>query len=72
MMERHLSLSRSEIDSVDTALAWVVQQLDRHFKGHTMVKISVEQTMVLDAADPDSQWRYQWSAGISGMTEQPV
>lgn len=67
-IERNVMVSHSEIDSLDTALTWVVQQVDREFSCATMVKISIEQFTRMD--EGESEWRPVWTAAVSGLTEE--
>ena len=59
-------VSRSDIDNFDEALAWAVQQVDRQFDGANMLKVTVEQYMRTSADPADSEWRYTWTAAVSG------
>lgn len=66
-VERHLSVSRSEIDSLNAALAWAVQQFDKDFAEANMVHLNVEQMMRSDAGE---DWYYVWTASVSGVVSE--
>jgi hypothetical protein len=66
--DRHIQIANSEIDSLDSALAWVVQQVDREFANAEMVKISIEQIARLDALG-ETDWRNVWTAAVSGLVK---
>jgi len=64
--ERFMRLSRGGIESLDTALAWAVQVLDRDFKGASMISLSVEQVMSAPAFEPGATWTMEWTAVVTG------
>lgn len=67
-VERNLRLAASDLGSLDSAFAWVVQQYDREFAGASMVNISIEQIM---RSGDGSAWEYVWTASIGGLLEEP-
>jgi hypothetical protein len=66
--ERNVSISRSSIPDFHSALAWAVQTYDTEFAGSSSVKLTIEETSVLD--NDTNEWRPQWTAAVFGMTEE--
>lgn len=70
--ERFMKLSRGGIESLDTALTWAVQVLDRDFKGASFISLSVEQMMSMPAREPDATWSMEWTAVVTGTLPAAV
>jgi hypothetical protein len=69
-IERNVMISHSEIESLDSALAWVVQQVDGEFKGASMLNISIEQLLRSEVGD--QEWHPVWTAAVRGLvSEEP-
>lgn len=66
--EESLRIVRGGIDDLNTALAWAVNILDTRFTGANMVRLELEQYMVLSDAETDAQ--YQWTATVSGLVRE--
>lgn len=68
IVERHVLVTQGELPDLNAALAWAVQRYDRELTGASMVKLVIEQCLVID--DEDEAGRYEWAAAVSGMTEE--
>lgn len=66
--EETLRIVRGGVDSFDEAIAWAIQTLDTRFAGATMVRVELEQYMVL--SDDTTDAHYQWNAVVSGLTHE--
>lgn len=66
--EETLRIVRGGIDDFNEALAWAVNILDTRFKGANMVRVELEQYMVL--SDQDMDGHYQWNAIVSGLVKE--
>lgn len=66
--EESLRIVRGGIDDVNDALAWAVNILDTRFAGANMVRVELEQYMVI--SDEDMDGHYQWTATVSGLVKE--
>ena len=66
--EESLRIARGGIDTFDEAIAWAIQTLDTRFSGANMVRLEMEQYMVISDAETDAQ--YQWNAIVSGLVRE--
>lgn len=63
--EHHLKVVCERLESLDSALAWVVQRADTRFRGASMVEIHVHQMLLL--SDDGVEGTPIWGAMISGI-----
>lgn len=66
-VSRNLSVSIDEASDLNAALAWAVNTVDTEFAAANMISINVEQIM---RSDGDSDWRYVWTAAVSGSFDK--
>lgn len=66
--EETLRIVRGGIGTFDAALSWAVQTLDTRFAGANMVRVELEQYMVL--SDTQTDVEYQWNALVSGLVKE--
>lgn len=69
-VERNLSITSSDLVSIDAALGWTVKILDKEFNGASMIKITVEQIMEFEEDPSDREGRPVWTASVSGCFEE--
>lgn len=67
-VERTITVSCSEIASLNEALSWVVQHYDSEFTNATMVNLSIQEFMVQE--EGETEWRSTWTAMIAGVIEE--
>ena len=66
--EETLRIARGGINDLNEALSWAVNTLDTRFAGANMVRVELEQYMVLSEEQTDAQ--YQWTAVVSGLVKE--
>lgn len=67
-VERHVLVTEGALPDLDAALAWVVRHYDKELSEASLVKLVIEQSYVID--DEHEDGRFEWTAAVSGMTEE--
>lgn len=67
-VEESLRIVRGRINDVNEALGWAINILDTRFAGANMVRVELEQYMVL--SDDETDPYYQWTATVSGLVKE--
>jgi hypothetical protein len=66
--EESLRIIRGGINDMNEALAWAVNILDTRFAGANMVRVELEQYLII--SDDETDGKYQWTATVSGLVKE--